>query len=104
LIPINIDNGRELAYLFRCSLGSFHIRYLGLPLHDRRMKCSDWGFLVDKFGKKLQNWKGQLISIGGRITLTNVVLLAIPLNTLSLYRIPKKIIKQIDKYRCQFLW
>lgn len=75
-----------------------------MPLHDRKIKCSDWGFLIDKFGKKLQNWTGQLLSIGGRLTLTNAVLSAVPLYALSLYKLPAKVSKQFDRIRCQFLW
>lgn len=45
-----------------------------------------------------------MISIGGRVTLINSVLSAVPLYILSLFRVPKNILKQIDRHRCQFLW
>lgn len=68
------------------------------------VESADWGFLVDNFSKKLQSWKGKMISIGGRVTLINSVLSAVPLYILSLFRVPKNILKQIDRHRCQFLW
>lgn len=43
------------------------IKYLGLPLHERKLTLGDWKFLTDKLEKKLQNLKGQLLSIGGDI-------------------------------------
>lgn len=43
----------------------------------------DWQFLIDKIESRLTNWKYQLLSIEGRLTLVNSVLSAIPLYTLS---------------------
>lgn len=45
-----------------------------------------------------------MLSIGGRITLINFVLSTVPLYALSIYKIPTKVLKQIDKCKCQFLW
>lgn len=85
LYTINIPTGIELANHFRCKLGKFPIKYLGLPLHNSKLKKADWSFLIEKIEKKLQNWKGQMLSIGGRHTLVNSVLSAVPLYTLSVY-------------------
>ncbi|XP_078150904.1 uncharacterized protein LOC144546233 [Carex rostrata] len=101
---INIDNLSHFAEIFQCSTSQFPIRYLGLPLHDRKLLVSDWHFLIDKFEKKLPNWKGHLLSIGGRHTLLNSVLSATPLYAMSLHKIPYTIIAEIDKIRCRFLW
>lgn len=38
------------------------------------------------------------------MTLVNSVLSAVPLYTLSLYKMPTKIHRQIDRVRNQFLW
>lgn len=48
----------ELAYACRCSTSSFPIKYLGLPLHDRKLTVNDWHFLINKLKKKLQNQTG----------------------------------------------
>ena len=104
MYAINTVHIQQLAQAFKCKVASFPIKYLGLPLHDRKLQVKDWRFLIDKVEKKLQNWKGQLLSIGGRITLINAVLSAMPLYAFSLYRVPSTVIKDIDKIRCRFLW
>lgn len=45
LIPINISEeaGNALAQIFGCTSTTFPIKYLGVPLTDRRLKISDWG-------------------------------------------------------------
>lgn len=78
-------------------------QYLGLPLNDTKLIVADWQFLLDKVEQKLQNWKGQLLSLGGRLTHINSVLSAIPLYMLLLYRAPKTIVKKIDSIRNRFL-
>lgn len=63
-----------------------------------------WRFLIEKIEKKFQNWKEQLLSIGGRNTFINSILSAIPLYALSLYRVSCTILKDTDKLKCRFLW
>lgn len=101
LIDIESQN---LANVFQCQLSSFPFTYLGVPLSDRKLTQKDWGFLIDKFNHTLQGSKGQCLSLGGRITLLNYVLSAVPLYTLSLYSIPKKVLRKIDQIRRQFVW
>lgn len=106
LYPINLDRAEAnfLASVFRCKLSKFPFKYLGVPLSDVPLKNKDWGFLLDKFRNKLQGWKGQSLSLGRRITLLNSVLSAVPLYTLSFYKIPDTVLLEIDKIRRQFLW
>lgn len=80
------------------------MRYLGVPLHNRALLKKDGGFIVDKIEKKLQSWKGQLISIGGRLTLINSVISSVLLYALSMYKIPLGTVAQIDRIRIKLLW
>jgi hypothetical protein len=52
----------------------------------------------------MPNWKGTLLSMGGRLVLLDSVLSATPLYMLSLYKVPVKIRKKMDSIICQFLW
>ena len=45
-----------------------------------------------------------MLSIGGRVTLINSVISAIPLYWLGIYRMPKLVRMRIDKLRKRFLW
>lgn len=66
------------------------------------MDC--WNDLVEKIEKRLQSWKSKLLSLGGRVTLLNSVVSAIPLYWISfLYNMPTTIRLRIDKLRRRFL-
>jgi hypothetical protein len=92
------------AALAGCKLSQFPLKYLGVSLSDKKLSYAEWNGVIDKVQKKLPNWKGALLSIGGRIVLINSVLSSTPLYMLSLYKMPVKIKKKLDRIRCQFLW
>jgi hypothetical protein len=39
--------------LFRCKRGEFPFKYLGIPMHVRKLNNGDWKIIEDKFEKKL---------------------------------------------------
>ena len=45
--------------LFGCNPGSFPIRYLGIPIHFRKLSKSDWLKIQERFEKRLSSWKGK---------------------------------------------
>ena len=48
--------------LFGYNLGSFPIRYLGIPIHYRKLSNSDWLKIQERFEKRLSSWKGRHLS------------------------------------------
>jgi Reverse transcriptase (RNA-dependent DNA polymerase) len=105
LIPLNLsqEEASELASLVGCSLSQFSLKYLGVLLSDSKLKCKDWQPIIEKIQNKMPNWKGTLLSMGGRLVLLDSVLSATPLYMLSLYKVLVKIRKKMDSIRCQFL-
>lgn len=53
---------------------------------------------------KGRRWTSNFLSYGGRVTLVKAVLLAMSLHYMQALRIPKGVIKHIDKMRRDFLW
>lgn len=106
MIPLNISNSlaSSLANQLGCKLTALPITYLGVPLHWKTLRVSDWMPLVDKIENKLQTWKGSLLSLGGRVILLNSVLSSIPLYWLSIYKMPVTIKNIIDIIRKKILW
>lgn len=90
LVPMNIaqEEAKQLAVVIGCKVTSFPIKYLGVPLHDKKLRRNDWGLILDKIASKIKNWKGSLLSIGGRLIIINAVLTAVLLYMLSLYKLP----------------
>ncbi|GJU60510.1 hypothetical protein Tco_1238276 [Tanacetum coccineum] len=73
-VGVSEENLEAMATLTRCLAGSLPFTYLGLPI-GKNMKLTDsWCVMVDKFKSKLSNWKANLLSISGRLTLIKSVL------------------------------
>ena len=63
-----------------------------------------WQPIIRKFEAKLEKWKQRSLSIGGKITLINSVLSALPIYLLSFFKIPKKVVHKIASIQRNFLW
>ena len=87
-----------------CNPGSFPIRYLGIPIHYRKLSNSDWLKIQERFEKHLSSWKGKHLSTGGRLTLINSVLSRLPMYMMSFFQIPKGVCKKLDYFRSRFFW
>jgi hypothetical protein len=79
-------------------------KYLGLPLHTRKLRRIEFQPLLDKIEGRLQGWKGKLMSLAGRETLVKCVLTAQPIYHLTVFQAHKWLIAQIDRMRRSFLW
>src|SRR5438132_1191159 len=60
--------------LFGCKQGDLPIKYLGIPIHFKKLCNSDWKLIEEQFEKRFSRWKWKHLSIGGRLTLINSVL------------------------------
>ncbi|WVZ49290.1 hypothetical protein U9M48_000659 [Paspalum notatum var. saurae] len=85
--------------IFGCGLGNLPFRYLGIPMHHKRLNNKDWKQVEDSFKKKLSSWKGKLLSYGARLVLINSVLSSLAMFMMSFFEIPKGILKKLDFYR-----
>ncbi|XP_058762935.1 uncharacterized mitochondrial protein AtMg00310-like [Vicia villosa] len=63
-----------------------------------------WLRVLNNLRSRLSMWKGRNISIGGRVTLINSVLNAIPSFTLSFFKAPGLVLKEIRSILNNFLW
>ena len=89
---------------FPGKVSSFPGKYLGLPLHTRKLRRVDVQPLLDKIGKRLPGWKGKMLSTAGRETLVKSVITSQPIYHLTVFPTQKWLIKQIDRRRRSFLW
>jgi hypothetical protein len=51
---------------FPGKIGVFPGRYLGLPLHTRKLRKIEVQPLVEKIGARLPGWKGKFFDNGGK--------------------------------------
>ncbi|KAL7615338.1 hypothetical protein Lser_V15G05965 [Lactuca serriola] len=103
---IGVDNleVNRLSSIFKCESISFLFIYLGFPLGMNMKLAKNWNLGMEKFKKRLSNWKAKALSFGGRLTHVNSVLNRLPLNYFSIFRAPRKIILMLDGIRKRFLW
>jgi hypothetical protein len=94
----------EYKILFGCDIGSLPFRYLGIPIHFRKLKNGEWKPVEDRFEKKLSSWIGKLLSYGDRLILINSVLTSLPMFMLSFLEIPVGVRKRLDFFRSRFFW
>jgi len=89
---------------FGCNSGNFPIRYLGIPIHYRKLSNNDWVKIQERFEKRLSSWKGKQLSTGGRLTLINSILSSLTMSMMSFFEIPKGVRKKLDYFRSRFFW
>lgn len=54
--------------------------------------------------QRLSRWAAKHLSIAGRLVLLNAILSALPTYFMMVLKLPKWVIRQIDKIRRKFLW
>lgn len=86
------------------SRGEFPMKYLRVLVRKTSLKKEDWSNMIEKIQKKLEGSHARFLSLEWRITLINSVLSAMPLYQALVYKIPRWVIKNIDKIQRKFLW
>ena len=82
------EDETQYKQIFGCESGSMPFKYLGVPIHYRKLLNSEWYLVECRFEGKLSCWKGKLLSYGDRLVLINSVLTSLPMFTLSFFEIP----------------
>nr|GEZ09037.1 RNA-directed DNA polymerase, eukaryota [Tanacetum cinerariifolium] len=88
--------------LIGCAVMQNPFRYLGVMVGDSMSRKLAWADTVKKLRSWLSKWKVKTLSIGGRLTLLKLVLDASPLCNMSIYKVPKGVLKEMEAIRCNF--
>ncbi|KAA3480419.1 LINE-1 reverse transcriptase isogeny [Gossypium australe] len=100
--------GEDLAGII-CNLLRFRRvhnigKYLGVPLFHERVTLSSLRFVVEKSKSRLQRWDARQLSLVGRVTLAQSVLLTIPSYFMQSMMIPQGTCDEIESIVRQFIW
>ncbi|RVW32801.1 GTPase Der [Vitis vinifera] len=63
-----------------------------------------WDGVEERVRRRLALWKRQYISKGGRVTLIKSTLASMPIYQMSIFRMPKVVVRRIEKVQRDFLW
>lgn len=78
--------------------------YLGFPLKLPLSTSHDFDFVIKRVQAKLQGWKASLLSMAGRVTLTQLVTSAIPSYLMQGCFLPSRVLNCLDKLNRDFIW
>lgn len=78
--------------------GVFPFRYLGVPLHSKKLSFIDCRSLVEKITSKLCHWSTKYLSYGGRLELIRSGAAVIRNLWAHMFILPKKVIKKWKAY------
>jgi len=106
IVPMNLNpsEAHEISHIFGCPIGSFPLKYLGVPLHFDKIKREELQPLVDKILKKIGSWRGRLLSSAARIMLIKTCLASIPVYLLSFIKFPKWALQLLNTHMANCLW
>jgi hypothetical protein len=77
-------------------MGSYPFRYLGLPMHYRKLYNKDWKLIEERIEKKLSGWKGKHLLYGGRLVLINSILSSLPMFIISFFEVLRGVLKRLN--------
>ncbi|CAN1796639.1 Putative ribonuclease H protein At1g65750 [Linum perenne] len=79
-------------------------RYLGVPILHERTSSQTYQGIIDRISKKLTGWKVKSLSLAGRVTLAQSVLVAIPAYAMQTAVILATTCEAIDRLIRNFVW
>ncbi|KAM2808782.1 hypothetical protein PS2_043623 [Malus domestica] len=94
----------KLAALLGVQLVDRHLKYLGMPTYLGRNRSQCFAYIKEWLWKRLQSWKGKILSVAGKELLIKSVALAIPLYTMNCYLLPKYYCDALNRLIASFWW
>nr|GEZ28987.1 RNA-directed DNA polymerase, eukaryota [Tanacetum cinerariifolium] len=104
LMRIGVDTGEVVraAKVFVCSTFTTPFTYLGVMVGGSMSRLHTWDEVIRKISSRLSRWKVKTILIGGRLTLIKSILGLLPLYHMSIYKVPKGVLKLMECICRQF--
>ncbi|KAK1299943.1 putative ribonuclease H protein [Acorus calamus] len=94
----------DFTDLLGIAAGSLPVRYLGLPLTNKPLKHVTCLPLLEKVRRRIEGWKGHLLSFAGRVELAKTVLNSFQIFWSSAFLLPQKTSNFLEKLFRSFIW
>ena len=106
LHTINLDEetAKEFPQIFCCQIGDFPFKYLGVPLHFKKLRREDIQPIIDRIIRKISGWLGRHLSYRGKLILLTTCIASIPTYLMSIMKFPKWAIDAITSQMAHFFW
>ncbi|XP_021721937.1 uncharacterized protein LOC110689456 [Chenopodium quinoa] len=101
-----VGEGKRKELANRCGVRvvDIHDRYLGLPTVVGRSKKVITKGITEKLWKKLQGWKGMVLSKAGREVMIKAVAQSLPTYAISVFKFPSSFCDELKSLVAQFWW
>ena len=94
----------SIASTLQCPTSSFPQIYLGLPLTPTWLPTNAFLPIIERCRKFLTGWRAKILSKGDRLILLSAVLDSLLVYFMSVFTIPKSVLKTLDSIRRDFFW
>ena len=98
------EEQQETVRVLNCKLGSFPMKYLGMPVSDCKVTKAQLKYVSDKTEKRLGTWQCDYLSSGGKSVLIDSCLSSIPMYTMGVYQLYAGNHQLLDTIRSRFDW
>lgn len=78
--------------------------YLDLPALIGRSRISSFNYIKSRIWSRMNGWKEKFLSHAGKEILIKAVLQAIPTYTMSVFKLPITLCREINMLFCKFWW
>ncbi|MQM20188.1 hypothetical protein Taro_053203 [Colocasia esculenta] len=82
----------------------FPVKYLGVSIYAGRQKSTHFANIISQTVNKIQGWKTDLLSSGGRLILIHHILIALPIYTMNAMPIPTTVVRGFHRILANFFW
>ena len=79
-------------------------KYLGLPEQFGNKKSEMFTYIIEKVKSVTQSWKQRHLSTGGKEVLLKSIVLAMPIFSMNVFRLPKEVCEEINSILAKFWW
>ncbi|GLJ18020.1 hypothetical protein SUGI_0317720 [Cryptomeria japonica] len=97
---VQVRIARHLEY----QIDTFPIKYLGVLINTGSKQSQIWEEVINKCKAKSAQWKNRWLSQVGRLTMIKSVLSAIPIYSMSCFRMSYLTSKKLDGMLKKFIW
>lgn len=95
---------RRVADLLNCQIGTFPMKYLGVPISNKQLHIENFRSINVKVQKRLPRWQGQWLSSAGKSVLMETSLSSVPNYSMGVYYLHEGIHHKLDSDRADFFW
>ncbi|XP_027121672.1 uncharacterized protein [Coffea arabica] len=79
-------------------------KYLGLPMVVSRSKQQLFGYVKSNVQQRMSRWTNRLLSTAGKEILLKSIALAMPTYTMSCFKLPSRLCKELSSLLSNFWW